>query len=115
MVNQDVLDRLAKAREKKLPKEKKPLNKRSEGMKDVMKDLKKAYTKFLKSRPFCRIKSPVCQKIATVIHHMKGRTPAVILDEDFWCEACPVCNLYVEEHPDWAMERGFKLSRHAKN
>lgn len=101
-------------REPQPKKAREPIPKRSEKMKEVVKDLKRLYARFLKTRPFCRIKSPVCTKIATIVHHMKGRTPAMIMDEEFWCEACPMCNLYVEEHPQWAMEKGFKISRHAK-
>jgi hypothetical protein len=85
--------------------------KRSDKMRAIISALTPAYERFLSTRPFCRIKSVVCTSAATIVHHLKGRTPKVILDEHYWCEACPSCNLYVEEHPDWAMENGFKISK----
>ena len=79
-----------------------------------MKVLKKRYAAFLKTRSFCRIKSPVCTKVASVVHHLKGRTPDLILDETYFCEACPECNAFVESNDAWARERGFKLSKYIK-
>ncbi|WP_218377504.1 hypothetical protein [Chitinophaga sp. sic0106] len=94
---------------------KKPIKKVS----DKRQAQNKEYSK--KSRPFwkgkgCGIKSPECTGKAEGIHHLKGKnTPALLVDERFWMAACNRCNVYVEEHPQWAYERGFKIKRNNKN
>lgn len=93
----------------------KEVNKVSDKMKVVKAELKKLYPIFLKSRPWCAIKSPACTQKATVVHHDQGRGPNEILNQATWVACCPSCNEYVESHHAWAEERGFKKSRHKKN
>lgn len=95
-----------------MPKE---TNKVSDKMKEIKKALKSLYPAFLKSRPVCRIKSPVCTHKADVVHHDSGRGADKILDQSTWVECCAACNSYVEQHDNWAREKGFKKSRHQKN
>jgi hypothetical protein len=92
-------------------KEKQPPPKRSDKMKDIVALLRKGYARFLKKNPFCKIKSPVCTKVATVINHTRGRTEDVILDEAWWEASCPACNGYIEEHDAWARKHGHKVSK----
>jgi|GEM_PF-1460718 len=101
----------ASGTEVKMPKEP---NKVSDKMKDIKKALKSLYPAFLKSRPVCKIKSPVRTHKADVVHHDSGRDADTILDQSTWVECCAPCNGYVEEHDAWARERGFKKSRHQK-
>ena len=91
-----------------------PVKKESEKMKDIKAILKKKYPAFLKTRPFCNIKSPVCTKIATCVNHTRGRGRDEILNEDTWEASCEHCNGYIEQHPDWNQGQ-HKLSRHKKS
>lgn len=76
--------------------------------------LAKLYPIFLSTRPICRIQSPVCTRMATVVHHSRGRGAKFIFDQSTWIECCPPCNGYIEGNTGWAKEREFILSRHVK-
>src|SRR6187401_2626133 len=84
--------------------DKKPqLNKRSEKMKDDMKEYKPIVTEYL-SRPenqMCQIKSPVCTKKATCVNHKKRRGKN-LTNEKYFQPSCVPCNNYIESHSQWA-------------
>ena len=92
----------------------KALNKISEKRKDINQALRTIYPSFLAKHPKCEIKSPECTKIATVIHHTKGRGPNEILDQTTWKSSCERCNGWIEENHAKAEEMGVKQSRHKK-
>lgn len=52
------------------------------------------------------------------VHHMAGRTGAMLLNKTFWLPLCvdPVesCHQWVTEHPAEALKLGFSVSRLAK-
>lgn len=93
----------------KVPKE---IKKESAKTKDAKKELKKLYPRFLAKNKRCQIKSPVCTKKATCVHHTQGRGEAELLDQKTWKASCEACNGYVEQNHAWAEERGSKVSRH---
>lgn len=90
------------------------VKKESDKMKDIKAILKKEYPKYLKTRPFCSIKSPVCSKVATVVNHTRGRGRDEILDQSSWEPSCTHCNSYIEQHPDWGGGK-HKQSPHTRN
>ncbi len=93
----------------------KPIAKRSENMKEVMKSLKKDYPSFLAKPGNQRCKLQIdaeCTGEATVVHHLKGRTGKNLTDQAFWLPSCPHCNNKVEEKDAEAREKGLKLSKH---
>lgn len=92
----------------------KQLPKRSEKMKGIMAAIKPLYKSFLKEKPYCEIRSPVCTSAATCVHHTAGRGMNHLMDTNTWEAACDACNLYVEENDKWAKENGHKYSRHKK-
>lgn len=92
-------------------KPQKGIQKRGEKMKAVVEVLKKLYPLYLKKRPKCAINSPVCTKISTCVNHTEGRGENEILDQSTWEPSCQNCNLYVEEHHEWARENGHKKQR----
>ena len=99
------------------PKEAKkptPINKVSDKMKDIKAELKKKYAVFLKTRPFCAIKSPECTKVATAVNHIKGRGKDFILNEQWWEPCCTRCNGFIEEHP-YFNDGKHKQSPHIKS
>lgn len=99
-----------KAPESKKPP--KPLPKRSDKMKAIIRELKKLYPIFLRSHTACAIKSEICTGKATVIHHSKGRGLNEILDQRTWIPSCSACNIHIEKKDKWAREKGFKVSKH---
>jgi len=66
---------------------------------------------FMATHKVCQINSPECRKEAKHVHHIKGRGEE-LMNQQYWLAACDHCNLYVEDHHAWAVENGFKISRH---
>lgn len=60
----------------------------------------------------CEINSPVCTGKSQGLHHMKKRSPSTLKDPTNLKRSCNRCNLYMEEHPDWAAEKGFSISKY---
>lgn len=66
--------------------------------------------KYRKDHPKCAINSPVCTGRTQGVNHKKGRGRH-LLDETTWEPACNPCNVYCEDHPQWAIDNGHKESR----
>lgn len=112
----DALTRLQQNRIPKPDKQQQPIKKRGEKLKELFKGYKKLVKIFL-SRPEnfrCQIQSPVCQGLATCVHHVAGRTGEKLKDQKDWMPACDHCNDYVEQQDSWAREKGFKKTRLGK-
>lgn len=114
MVSREILNRLQAARRPRERKTPAPISNRSDKMTAIIDQLKKLYPVFLRSHPACEIKSPVCTKKATVVHHSEGRGKNEVLDQRTWMASCTACNGWVEENDAEAREMGAKKSRHAK-
>jgi hypothetical protein len=78
--------------------------------------------KVKRERPHCEIKSPLCTRYTTEVHEGLKRSaggatvPGEKADrqgQQFWA-SCRLCNGYVEDHPAWAREKGFTISRYSK-
>jgi hypothetical protein len=54
---------------------------------------------------------PVTGNQTTDVHHKKGRVGELFLDTSFWIALSRQGHQYVEEHPEWAKEKGYSLSR----
>lgn len=88
---------------------KKPPNKRAQ--KD--REYRKIVREMLSENPFCEMRTPVCTNLAQGLHHMKKRGDNY-LNKEYLKRSCNPCNLYVEEHPLYALEKGLSLRRHSK-
>lgn len=78
---------------------------------------KKENAKYLKDRmdflnkpenKMCRVFTKLQ---ATEVHHMKGRTGKLFLDQKFWLAVSRKGHQKIEMNPDWAKENGFSLNR----
>lgn len=67
-------------------------------------------TVFLKDHPLCEAKLDECTKVATEIHHMKGRGK-YLLDDSTFLATCRNCHNWLENHPKLAKLLGFSDSR----
>jgi hypothetical protein len=76
-------------------------------------EYKKAATQLRAAGGDCQINSPVCVRRPVNAHHPYGRTGKNMVRELML--ACNPCNQYIEDHPAWAKERGFKKSKHEPN
>lgn len=91
----------------KKPKKRKPYS-------DKRQQLNRLYDaearQYRKEYPECAINSPNCTGKTQGVHHVKGRGKH-LMDKQFWKPACNPCNVYVEDHHEWAVENGHKKSR----
>lgn len=62
---------------------------------------------FLEANPYCAR----CYRMASEVHHMRGRVGADLLREEWWLPLCHPCHAHVTEHPHAAVEQGFSLPR----
>jgi hypothetical protein len=107
-------------RERKLgirePEEKKPkpIAKMSAKRKVENKALAAIVKELMTICPDCQIKSPVCTGKAQGSDHTQKRSPKNLLNKKNIKLACNPCNLYKEEHPEWAKKNGHSISRFVK-
>lgn len=62
---------------------------------------------FLTDHRLCAI----CGGEASQVHHRAGRDGWRLLYVLWWLPVCDVCHRRVTEHPRWAVEAGWSLSR----
>ena len=62
---------------------------------------------FLEANPQCEM----CGHRAQQVHHRKGRVGALLTDPEFWAPVCARCHDAITNHPHWAIESGYSLSR----
>jgi hypothetical protein len=85
---------------------------KSEKRKKLDSDYSKKRKIFLENKPLCEAHIlGICTQISTDVHHMKGRTGDLYLNEEFWLSVCRSCHQYIETHPNEAKEMGFSKSR----
>ena len=67
---------------------------------------------FLQEHALCEAHLPgICTKYSTECHHKRGRVGEDLLDETLWLALCHSCHEYIENHRDFAMEKGFSIKR----
>lgn len=65
---------------------------------------------FMSHNPLCKANLSGCTKIATDLHHKKGRV-TYLLDVTTYIALCRNCHQKIEENPTMAKEKGFSDSR----
>ena len=58
---------------------------------------------------------PIYGTQTTEVHHKKGRIEELLLDQRWWVALSSKGHKKVENNPEWAKEKGFSLSRLAKD
>lgn len=83
---------------------------------------KKARIHFLESKDHCEVALPDClvpypvyDKSELQVHHKRGRIDDLLTDERYFLCVCGNCHRYIEDHPQWAKENGYSLSRFLKD
>lgn len=66
---------------------------------------------FLALHKFCQANLSECTKIATEVHHKKGRVGDDYLNITTWLAVCHNCHYWIENHPEKAKELGLSESR----
>lgn len=95
----------------KKPTAKKPLSPRSS--KQVKLDTLYSILReqFLKRKPYCEAHLPGCAVNATDVHHKKGRTGTLLLDDTEFLAVCRTCHGWIETHPKEAKLLDLSKSR----
>lgn len=100
----------------KPPKEKQPIGKEGDKLKEEKKKYKKLSEDFLKKpeNQECKIKMEGCTGKATQVHHAAGRSGKQLTNVEDFIPSCTNCNLKVEIKNLEAKELGFKKTRLGK-
>lgn len=68
---------------------------------------------FLSQRSYCEMPSetgaPTCLRTATQVHHIKGRSGALLCDTRWFMAVCQECHDYIENHKKWARQKKLIL------
>jgi hypothetical protein len=96
-------------REKKEPKRKKPIAKKSKKLIDAEKTYTKERKDYLQAYPYCEVLG--CHSESQDIHHRKGRIGALLSDPNFFMAVCRGCHSKIELEPIWAKMKGYSLDR----
>lgn len=70
---------------------------------------------FLALNKWCQATLPECTKMATEVHHKKGRVGDNYLNMTTWLAACHNCHHWITEHSKEAIELGLSTSRLKKD
>lgn len=89
----------------------KDIPKRSEKMKDELKEYNKIKKEMLAESDRCELRSPVCTGKAQGLQHLKRRG-INLLNRKFLKRACNACQLWSEQNPLESIEKGMSLSVH---
>lgn len=67
---------------------------------------------FLSENPMCQAKCVInCQIKSNQIHHKKGRTGDLYIDESHFLAVCGACHSWITDHPAEAIELGLSELR----
>lgn len=90
------------------PKRKRiPVNKVSKKRQEENKIYKVKRAEFLKLHTIC----PITGGRTEDVHHVKGRTGTLFLDERYWLAVSREGHRKIEENPIWAKENGYSANR----
>lgn len=90
----------------------KSIPKRSKKMEEEMKLYRPEMMKYLKANPVCKLDMQGCAKVATCVHHTRGREGEQLHNQKDWLPSCVNCNLQVEIKDLEARQKGVKKSKH---
>lgn len=81
-------------------------------MKTDTKEYLKVRKEFLETHKTCQVGT--CKKPSKEVHHKKGRGKKYLCDPNTFLAVCSGHHKFIEEHPIWAKEQGYSLSRLSK-
>lgn len=87
-----------------------PLRSKSSKLEALEKLYSKLRLEYLDKNPSCQAYLPGCTRIATDIHHKKGRGP-FLLDIASWLPVCRKCHTWIELNPEEAKELNLSENR----
>ena len=100
-----------KSKKSTKPTSKKPLSPRSSKQQKLEALYSILRTKYLQHHPYCEAHLPGCQINASDIHHKKGRTGDLMLDDTEFLAVCRTCHGWIETHPEEAKVLDLSKSR----
>lgn len=101
---------LRKDKKPKTPKKQKTIRKVSNKQSRLIKEYLKEREIYLKKHPLCKANLTDCTKIATDVHHTKGRG-VWLLETISWLPVCRTCHQWIETHPEEARKLYFSQLR----
>ncbi len=95
-------------------KESTPIAKKSAKKKKEDKEVKRIVSEIKKISNRCQLRSPVCTGFIQGADHTQKISPKNATNKKNIKGSCNACNLYKEQHPDWAKKNGHSVSRFDK-
>ena len=95
-------------------KPRKPIARRSPKMVKLMAQYNKQRTAYLEAHQLCAVCVVEHGRIATEIHHRKGRG-RYLLDESTWTPVCRTCHTFIHNNVAWAYQNGRLELRNQSN
>jgi hypothetical protein len=89
----------------------KPIPKISKKHNKKLRDYSIISKKFKEDNPICQANITGCTFDATEVHHMKGRTGALLTDVKYFISLCHNCHTYIELNPLEAKAKGWSFDR----
>jgi hypothetical protein len=86
-----------------------PIKKEADSRKEANKEYKKIAKEFITKHPKCQVKG--CSRPSACIHHRKGRIGELLTDKKHFLAVCLPCHQKIENHPEWANQMGYSVSR----
>ena len=81
------------------------VRRRSKRMTSIMAQYRKQKGVFLATHPWCQVYGK--PNLATQIHHSRGRSGTLLLDERFWLAVCPSAHDFIHRDPAAARANGY--------
>lgn len=88
-----------------------PIKPVSDKMTKELAKYRRLRSQYLEATPTCEVRG--CNRIATDIHHRRGRLQ-YLCDIDYFLAVCRPCHLKIENFPQWSKEQGYSVDRLSK-
>lgn len=88
----------------------KPIQKVSDKQSKLLREYSRLREQYLRQHPICQAKVKCKGRIASDLHHQKGRGK-YLCDTTFFLSTCRECHDWITEHSKEAIELGLSVSR----
>lgn len=66
---------------------------------------------FLENHPNCEANLPGCKRVASEVHHKKGRRGMTLNEVEFWLPLCRNCHDWIHLNIDKSLQMGLIMSK----
>ena len=85
-----------------------PIKPVSDKMTKELAKYRRLRSQYLEATPTCEVRG--CNRVATEIHHRRGRLQYLCVVE-YFLAVCRPCHQHIEMNVDWSKENGYSVNR----